>query len=138
MNSKSICWDEKLLFVPKIRALVVQEVYGWFLGHWAVRFLMFHAASEASVAPLRLSFTVTLRVKRLSASQISTFADGRNPPFFSWLTVEILDNLLPQRVHRSNPRVVKKPVSKFPSKKPVHRGTGHRVEAPTFQIVNTA
>ena len=38
---------------------VVQEVYGWFLGHWAVRLLMFQAASEANIAPLRLSFTGT-------------------------------------------------------------------------------
>lgn len=43
---------------------VVQEVYGWLLGHWAVRFLMFQAATEAQIAPLRLSFTGTLRVKR--------------------------------------------------------------------------
>ena len=43
---------------------VVQEVYGWLLGHWAVRSLMFHAATEANVAPLCLSFTGTLRVVR--------------------------------------------------------------------------
>lgn len=40
---------------------VVQEVYGWLLGHWAVRLLMFQAASTANIAPLRLSFTGTLR-----------------------------------------------------------------------------
>ncbi|HEY9778640.1 MAG TPA: hypothetical protein V6D09_00625 [Leptolyngbyaceae cyanobacterium] len=45
---------------------------------------------------------------------------------------------LPERVNRSNPRVVKKRVSKFPSKKPDHRGTGHRVKAPTFRILSTA
>ena len=50
--------------------------------------------------------------------------------------MEILDTLLPERVHRNNPRVVKKPVSKFRSKKPKHRGTGLRVEAPKFQITN--
>ncbi len=43
---------------------VVQFVYGWLLGHWAVRLLMFQAASEANIAPLRLSFTGTLRVIR--------------------------------------------------------------------------
>lgn len=43
---------------------VVQEVYGWLLGHWAVRHLMFQAATEAQIAPLRLSFTGTLRVIR--------------------------------------------------------------------------
>lgn len=35
---------------------VVQEVYGWLLGHWAVRLLMFQTASVANVAPLRLAF----------------------------------------------------------------------------------
>jgi hypothetical protein len=39
---------------------VVQEVYGWLLGHWSVRVLMFQAATSASVPPLRLSFTGTL------------------------------------------------------------------------------
>lgn len=43
---------------------VVQEVYGWLLGHWAVRSLMFQAATSAGVSPLRLSFTGTLRVIR--------------------------------------------------------------------------
>jgi hypothetical protein len=43
---------------------VVQEVYGLLLGHWAVRTLIFQAATSALVAPLRLSFTGTLRVVR--------------------------------------------------------------------------
>lgn len=63
---------------------VVQEVYGWLLGHWAVRLLMFHAASEASVAPLRLSFTGTLRVirralpkfQRLQMEELPLFSVG--------------------------------------------------------------
>ena len=44
--------------------------------------------------------------------------------------------LLPERVHRNNPSVVKKPVSKFRSKRVKHRGTGQRVEAPKFHITN--
>lgn len=51
---------------------------------------------------------------------------------------EILDELLPKRVHRNNPRVVKKRVSKFPSKKLAHRGTGLGVSAATFRILSTA
>lgn len=43
---------------------VVQEVYGWLLGHWAVRCLIFQAAQQSGIAPLRLSFTGTLRVIR--------------------------------------------------------------------------
>jgi len=36
---------------------VVQEVYGWLLGHWAVRSLMFQAAQHAHISPLRLGNT---------------------------------------------------------------------------------
>jgi hypothetical protein len=43
---------------------VVPEVYGWLLGHWAVRLLMFQAATDANISPLGLSFTGTLRVIR--------------------------------------------------------------------------
>ena len=63
---------------------VVQEVYGWLLGHWAVRLLMFQAASEANIAPLRLSFTGTLRVirraipkfQRLQIEELPLFSDA--------------------------------------------------------------
>lgn len=114
---------------------VVQEVYGWLLGHWAVRFLIFQAATSAEIAPLRLSFTGTLRVKRPCSSQISTLTTSRTSLFLNWLIVEILDTLLPARVHRYNPRVVKKPVSKFRSKKPKHRSHETRTISPVFLII---
>jgi Insertion element 4 transposase N-terminal/Transposase DDE domain len=43
---------------------VVQEIYGWLLGHWAIRSLMFQVAEKAGISPLRLSFTGTLNVVR--------------------------------------------------------------------------
>lgn len=43
---------------------VVQEVYGWMVGHWAVRNVMVQAAQTKGISPLRLSFTGTLRVVR--------------------------------------------------------------------------
>jgi hypothetical protein len=43
---------------------VVQEIYGWLLGHWAIRSLMFQVAEKAEISPLRLSFTGTLNVVR--------------------------------------------------------------------------
>jgi len=52
------------------------------------------------------------------------------------LNWEILDTILPPRVHRNNPRVVKKPVSKFKSKKLKHRGTGIKMNTPVFKILN--
>lgn len=43
---------------------VVQEIYGWLLGHWAVRSLMFDVAEHANISPLGLGFTGTLNVVR--------------------------------------------------------------------------
>jgi hypothetical protein len=51
------------------------------------------------------------------------------------LNLEILDATLPQRVQRNNPRVVKKPVAKFKSKKVKHRGTGIKINPPVFNIL---
>ena len=60
---------------------VVQEVYGWLLGHWAIRCLMFQAAEHAGISPLRLGFTGTLKVIR---GAIPVFQDTQTEqlPFF--------------------------------------------------------
>lgn len=61
---------------------VVQEIYGWLLGHYAVRHLMFTAATQAGISPLRLGFTGTLKVLRRA---IADFQDVQPEqlPFFS-------------------------------------------------------
>jgi hypothetical protein len=61
---------------------VVQEIYGWLLGHYAVRCLMFNAATQAGISPLRLGFTGTLKVIRRA---ISDFQDlqPEHLPFFT-------------------------------------------------------
>jgi hypothetical protein len=122
--------------------LVVQEIYGWLLAHWAVRCLMFQASTEGSISPLRLGFTGTLRVLRRAVPlfQQSLVAqsegDGNSTVtlFVSWLMEEILEQKIPPRQGRTNPRVVKKPRSKFPSRKRVHRGHGTQVQPITFAI----
>jgi len=60
---------------------VVQEIYGWLLGHYAVRHLMFTAAQQAGISPLRLGFTGTLKVLRRA---IADFQDIQSEelPFF--------------------------------------------------------
>jgi hypothetical protein len=60
---------------------VVQEIYGWLLGHYAVRCLMFTAAQQAGISPLRIGFTGTLKVIRRS---IADFQDiqPEQLPFF--------------------------------------------------------
>lgn len=60
----------------------MQEVYGWLLGHYAVRYLMFTAATTAGISPLRLGFTGSLNVIRRA---ISDFQDiqPEQLPFFT-------------------------------------------------------
>ncbi len=60
---------------------VVQEVYGWLLGHWSVRLLMFQAATSAEVPPLRLSFTGTLRVIRRALPKFQLLSPEEVPLF---------------------------------------------------------
>lgn len=60
---------------------VVQEVYGLLLGHWAIRMLIFQAATSAGVAPLRLSFTGTLRVVRRALPKFQRL-QPQELPFF--------------------------------------------------------
>lgn len=60
---------------------VVQEIYGWLLGHWAVRALMFEAAQEQGLSPLRLGFTGTLRVVRRAMAQFQQSTPAESPLF---------------------------------------------------------
>jgi hypothetical protein len=61
---------------------VVQEIYGWLLGHYAVRCLMFQAAQQAGISPLRLGFTGTLKVIRRAIPEFQDIQPEQNP-FFS-------------------------------------------------------
>lgn len=123
---------------PPIRSLhpreVLQELYGWLLGHWAVRCLMFQAATIAGISPLRLSFTASLKVIRRAIPSFQLAQPHEYPVFFQELFQEILSERLPLRENRSNPRVVKKTVSKFPAKKPEHRRTGGKQPLPAVQV----
>ncbi len=60
---------------------VVQEIYGWLLGHWAVRSLMFQAAQQAGISPLRIGFTGTLNVIRRAIPHFQD-AEPSQIPFF--------------------------------------------------------
>ena len=61
---------------------VVQEVYGWLLGHWAVRYLMFQVAESAHISPIRLSNTWTLNVVRRAVPKFQRI-QSEEIPFFS-------------------------------------------------------
>jgi hypothetical protein len=60
---------------------VVQEVYGWLLGHWTMRSLMFQAAQQAGISPLRLGNACTLKVIRAAIPEFQ-HTPTEQLPFF--------------------------------------------------------
>jgi hypothetical protein len=61
---------------------VVQEIYGWLLGHWSLRSLLFQVAESAHISPLRLSFTGTLNIVRRAVPKFQRL-QIQEFPFFS-------------------------------------------------------
>lgn len=117
--------------------LVVQEIYGWLLAHWAIRSLIFRASSTIEQSPLQFSFTGTLRILRRAISQFQQALPSSLPYFFSWLISEIAEQIIPTRQGRTNPRVVKKPRSKFKARKPVHRTGFTQLQPLTFAVASS-
>jgi len=100
---------------------VIQELYGLLLAHYAVRFLMHEAALARGVDPDRISFVRALRVLQDAIPDFQIAAPELWPSLYRRLLRDMATDLLPARRHRSNPRVVKRKMSKFKLKRPEHR-----------------
>jgi hypothetical protein len=100
---------------------VVQELYALLLDHYVVRVLMFEAAKEAGVPPLRISFTGALKILRCRIPECPRKRRAR----LAWwrnLVKEVAEEVLPPRRNRINPRVIKRKMSKWKKKRAHHRG----------------
>jgi len=105
---------------------VIQEMYGILLAHYIVRFFMQEAAREEGLDPRRLSFTNSLRIIRRKIDKFQIAASPcRGRILYSCMLREIARGKLPPRDDRSNPRVVKRKMSKFPLKREQHRHVRH-------------
>ncbi|VEP16548.1 Sulfate and thiosulfate binding protein CysP [Hyella patelloides LEGE 07179] len=118
--------------------LVVQEIYGWLLAHWTVRSLIVRASATTELSPLQFSFTATLRILRRAISQFQQALPSSLPFLFSWLICEITEQIIPNRQGRTNPRVVKKPRSKFQARKPIHRTGFTQLQPLTFAVASSS
>ncbi len=114
--------------------LVVQEIYGWLLAHFTVRSLILRTSKASGIPPLRLGFTGTLKVLRRAIPLFQGVSPSHLPLFTLWLIEEIQEQKISPRQSRTNPRVVKKPRSKFKSRKRCHRGHGTQLQPLTFAI----
>jgi hypothetical protein len=114
---------QRLLHGPlrsKSPAAVIQEIYGLLIAHFIIRFLMHEAACQAGIDPDRLSFSHALEVIQNSVDEFQITATEQLGALYQRLLSDIAAGRLPPRRVRSNPRVVKRKMSKFPKKRPKH------------------
>jgi hypothetical protein len=100
---------------------VIQELYALIIAHYAIRFLMHQAALQTEIDPDRLSFVHALRVIHNAIPEFQMTAPDQLPQLYARLLRDIADGQLPPRRLRSNPRVVKRKMSKFRLKRSKHR-----------------
>lgn len=117
---------------------VVQEIYGLLLGPKSCTVINFSSCKQCRCFTIASVFYWNITSDSSCSAKIPAVTTTRNSLLLNWLTLEILDQLLPEMVHRNNPRVVKKPVSKFRSKQVKHRGTGIIMNPPVFIVLSTA
>lgn len=99
---------------------VIQELYAVLVAHFIIRSLMLRAAHSLGTDPDRLSFTHALEVFRDSVNEFQMTDIHQIPRLFQRLINDIAQGTLPPRRNRSNPRVIKRKMSKFLKKRPEH------------------
>jgi hypothetical protein len=99
---------------------VLQELDGLGIAHDAIRFLMHEAALEAGIDPDRLRFVHAVRVIADALPDFQIAAAEFLPCLYARLLRDMGAGRLPERRPRTNPRVVKRKVSKFMLKRAHH------------------
>jgi hypothetical protein len=100
----------------------VQELYGVFVAHNAVRAVMHESARSINVDPRTFSFINAVRIVRETIQTMRDAPTARLPLLYRGMIAQVAAAVLPPRDGRINPRVVKvvRP-SNFPVKKVEHR-----------------
>jgi hypothetical protein len=96
---------------------VMQELYALLLSHYAVRVLMYQAASQADLDPDRLSFTEAVFQISEAVADLALAAPGHRDWLLSCLLVCLRRRPLPGRRLRVNRREIKQIYNKYPPKK---------------------
>jgi hypothetical protein len=99
---------------------VTQEAYGLLIAHYAVRAVMHDAALRVGLDPDRVSFVNAVRILCDAIPEFQMTTPEQLPRLYQRLLADIARHRLPERENRSNPRVVKRKMSKFDLKRPEH------------------
>jgi hypothetical protein len=101
---------------------VRQELYALSLAHFAVRSLMLEAARPSELDVDRLSFTGSFRILQCRLPECDSSTPQSLNDWYRNLLHEIGDEIIEHRRNRINPRVIKRKMSRWPKKRPIHRG----------------
>jgi hypothetical protein len=101
---------------------VIQEMYALSLGHYVVRAMMAQAAGVINLDPDRLSLLGCVQILQTRLAEYSSGAGVSLQQWYEALLGEMRQEQIEPRRNRVNPRVVKVKMSKFPKKRPEHRG----------------
>jgi hypothetical protein len=99
---------------------VIQEAYGLLIAHYAVRTVMHDAAVQNNLDPDRLSFVNAVRIISDAISEFQMTTPEQLERLYQRLLNDISRHRLPEREDRSNPRVVKRKMSRFRLKREEH------------------
>ena len=98
---------------------VIQEVYGLLIAHFVIRKLAFEAAETGNVSPRAISFMGTVNILRARLPEAPR-SRALVAQWYESLLEEISLEVLERRRNRINPRVIKRPQSKWPKKRDKH------------------
>jgi hypothetical protein len=108
---------------------VIQELYGLLLAHYAVRAIMAEAATQAGLAPTRLSFVHSVALICVAIDDFQLVAPADHALLYQRLLRAIAACRLPERAQRTNPRVVKRKMANFKLKRGVPPPASQRLSA---------
>lgn len=100
---------------------VIQELYALAIGHFVVRAMMHQAACQRNIDPDRLSFTGAFQILKTRLPECGNQAVPNAAAWCQAVLWEIGQEQIAPRANRSNPRVIKQKVKKWPKKRPQHR-----------------
>lgn len=99
---------------------VIQEFYAMLIAHFAVRSLMAEAALREGCDPDRLSFAHALSVIEDTVAEFQMVDDQQRERLYERVLKDLAAWRLPERRQRSNPRRVKRKMTKFHIKRAQH------------------
>lgn len=100
---------------------VLQELYAVSLAHFVIRSFMVSAAATVDADPDRMSFTGCFQILKCRMPECTATDETSLQAWLDAVLAEMLQERLPPRRNRINPRVIKRKLSKWAKKRPEHR-----------------